>query len=80
MQAGVLGTRFAMEVYLTVAALIGGLALSLAMVWLERRPRRDLNPRLLPTTPFMFVGVLLFILAVVHTLSLLGVAHTPAWR
>jgi hypothetical protein len=69
-----------MEVFLTVAALICGLALSLGMVWLERRPRRGLNPRLLPTTPFMFVGVLLVILAVVHTLSLLGVAHTPAWR
>ena len=76
----VLGLGHAMEVFLTVAALVGGLALSLAMVWLERRPRRDLNPRLLPTTPFMFVGVLLFILAVVNTLSLLGVSHAPAWR
>ena len=72
--------RIAMEVFLTVAALIGGLVLSVAMVWLERRPRRGLDPRLLPTTPFMFVGILLVILAVVHTLSLLGVAHTHAWR
>ena len=68
-----------MEIYITAAALIGGLALSVAMVWLERRPRRGLEPRLIPTTPFLFVGILLFILAAVHTLTLLGVAHGPSW-
>jgi hypothetical protein len=68
-----------MEIFMTGAALIGGFALSAAMVWLERRPRRGLEPRLIPTTPFLFAGILLVILAAVHTLTLLGVAHAPSW-
>jgi hypothetical protein len=63
------------EFWTTLAALTAGLALAGLMAWLERRPRQSLNPRLIPTTPFLFAGTLLAILAFVHLLNLLGV-HT----
>jgi hypothetical protein len=63
------------EFRITLAVLTAGLALAAMMVWLERRPRRSLEPRLVPTTPFLFAGTLLAILAFVHLLNLWGV-HT----
>jgi uncharacterized membrane protein len=63
----------AMEMSLTVAALVAGLALMGAMSLLERRPRQNLNPRLLPTTPFMFAGALVALLAAVHLLTVFGI-------
>jgi hypothetical protein len=42
------------------------------MVWLERRPRRSLDVRTFPTTPFLMIGVVMALVAVVHLLSLLG--------
>jgi hypothetical protein len=64
-----------LEMWVTIAALAGGLGLAGAMAWLERRPRKGLNPRLLPTTPFLLVGGLVAILALVHLVNLWGV-HT----
>jgi len=58
---------------LTVGALVAGLALMGAMSVLERRPRANLDPRLVPTTPLMFAGALVAILAAVHLLTVLGV-------
>ena len=58
---------------LTVGALVAGLALMGAMSVLERRPRQNLDPRLVPTTPLMFAGALVAILAAVHLLTVLGV-------
>jgi hypothetical protein len=52
-----------------------GLALAGLMAWLEHRPRQSLEPRLVPTTSFLFAGTLLAILAFVHLLNLWGV-HT----
>jgi len=63
----------AMEMTLTVGALVAGLALMGAMSVLERRPRQNLDPRLVPTTPLMFAGALVAILAAVHLLTVLGV-------
>ena len=57
----------------------GGLTLGLALVgvmaWLERRPRKSLNPRLVPTTPLMFLGALICLVAVVHIVNTFGI-HT----
>ena len=57
----------------------GGLALGLALVgvmaWLERRPRKTLDPRLLPTTPLMFLGAFICLVAVVHIVNTFGI-HT----
>ncbi len=63
----------AMEMDLTLAALIAGLALVGAMSYMERRPRKGLDPSLLPTTPFMFAGALVALLAAVHLLTVLGI-------
>ncbi len=63
------------ELSITLAVLVAGLALAGLMAWLERRPRQSLDPRLIPTTPFLFAGTLLAILAFVHLLNLWGV-HT----
>ena len=62
-----------MEWTLTLAALAFGTGLAGTMVWLEKRPRTDLRPRLVPTTPVMFAGVLIAILALVHVLTLTGI-------
>ena len=63
------------ELWITVTALALGFGLAAVMVILERRPRHDLNPRLIPTTPLMFAGVLIGLLARVHLLNLSGM-HT----
>ena len=59
----------------TFAAFLLGIVLVGLMVWIERRPRTDINPRLMPTTPFMFAGALIGLLALVHLLNLWGI-HT----
>jgi len=63
------------EYWLTLGGLIFGFGLAGLMAILERRPRKDLNPRLIPTTPVMFAGVLIGLLALVHLLNLSGI-HT----
>ncbi len=62
-----------MEWTLTILALAGGCALAGLMAWLEKRPRVDLEPRLVPTTPVMFAGILIAIMALVHMLTLAGI-------
>jgi uncharacterized iron-regulated membrane protein len=61
-----------MSLEITIALLAAGLVISGAMIWLERRPRKDLNVRMIPTTPFLMVGVVMALMAAVHLLSLLG--------
>jgi hypothetical protein len=57
---------------ITVGMLLayGGLALGLALVavmaWLERRPRKSLDPRLVPTTPLMYLGAFICLIPVIH--------------
>ncbi len=63
------------EIWITLAALVFGIALAATMAVIERRPRSDLAPRLLPTTPIMFIGALVGLLALVHLLNLWGI-HT----
>ena len=63
------------EFWITMSALAAGFGLAAAMAILERRPRKSINPRLIPTTPVMFVGVLVGLMALVHLLNLSGI-HT----
>jgi hypothetical protein len=66
---------------ITVGMLLtyGGLALGLVLVgvmaWLEKRPRKSLDPKLLPTTPLMFLGAFICLIAVVHIVNSFGI-HT----
>ncbi len=45
------------------------------MVLQERRPKSDLTPSLIPTTPVLYVSVLVGVLAGIHLLNLIGI-HT----
>jgi hypothetical protein len=63
------------EVSLTYGGLALGLALVAIMAWLERRPRKSLDPRLVPTTPLMFLGAFICLVAVVHIANTFGI-HT----
>ena len=63
------------EISITFASLALGLGLVAVMTWLERRPRKSLDPRLLPTTPIMFAGAFVSLVAVVHLVNIFGL-HT----
>ena len=56
-------------VFLFSAAVIGLLS------WLERRPRKSLNPPLIPTTPVLILFGFIALLALVHLANLYGI-HT----
>jgi hypothetical protein len=64
-----------LEMSLTYGGLALGAALVAVMVWIEKRPRKTLEPRLVPTTPLMFVGAFICLVAVVHIVNSLGI-HT----
>jgi hypothetical protein len=61
-----------MGLEITLALLLGGFALAAAMIWLERRPKKNLDVRLLPTTPFLLLGILTIIASGIHLLGMLG--------
>jgi hypothetical protein len=65
------------DVWISLAALAAGLGLVAAMYWLEKRPRRDMKPRLLPTTLILLIGLLIALGAAIHLLSYAGI-HPPA--
>ena len=60
---------------LTYGGLAFGMGLVAIMAWLERRPRKSLNPRMVPTTPLMFLGAFICLVAVVHIVNTFGI-HT----
>ncbi|MBL8907261.1 MAG: hypothetical protein JNM20_11345 [Rhizobiales bacterium] len=61
------------ETIITVLALIGGLGTLAYAAIAERRPRQSLNPRLIPTTPLMFIGVIVTLLALLHIATMAGI-------
>lgn len=63
------------EMSLTFGGLALGLTLVATMVWIEKRPRKSLDPRLVPTTPLMFVGAFICLVALVHIVNIYGI-HT----
>jgi hypothetical protein len=67
------------EFWITFMAFLAGAGLAGVMAWLERQPRKSLTPRLLPTTPFLFAGGIVAIIALVHLVNLFGV-HTGRFR
>ena len=62
-----------MELVLTIFALVAGVALVTYASWMERRPRTSMSPPLIPSTPLMFAGAIIAILAVAHLLTLNGI-------
>jgi uncharacterized iron-regulated membrane protein len=61
-----------MNLEITIALLAVGLAISGVTIWLERRPRTNLDVRMIPTTPFLMAGVVMALVATIHLLGLLG--------
>ena len=61
------------ELWLTLVSLAFGAGLAAAMAIIERRPRKSLDPRLIPTTPFLLIGALIGLVALVHLLNLWGI-------
>ena len=61
--------------FITYGGLAVGLALVGVMAWLERRPRKSLDPKLVPTTPLMFLGAFICLVAVIHIVNTFGI-HT----
>ncbi len=57
----------------TAAGLAVGGGLAGLAAYLERRPRKSLEPRLIPTTPLMFAGILVALLALIHMVNLMGI-------
>ena len=56
-----------LAIFLVSASVIG------YMSWLERRPRKSLSPRLIPTTPVILVFGFVGLLALVHLANLYGI-------
>jgi hypothetical protein len=63
------------ELSLTYGGLTLGLVLVAVMAWIEKRPRKSLEPSLVPTTPLMFLGAFICLVAVIHIVNTLGI-HT----
>jgi hypothetical protein len=61
------------ELYLTISIFCAAITVGLAMVLQERRPKTDLAPSLIPTTPVLYTSVFVGVLAGVHLLNLVGV-------
>ena len=68
-------TMWNTEFWLTLSVFGLGAALAGTMVWLEKRPKLELSPKLFPTTLFLLIGGAFVILAGIHLLNLMGL-HT----
>jgi hypothetical protein len=64
-----------LEFWLTLAVLAGSVFVVGFMSWLERRPRKSLTPRMIPTTPVLILFGFIALLALVHLANLYGI-HT----
>ncbi len=64
-----------LEFWLTLAVLAGSIFVVGFMSWLERRPRKSLTPRMIPTTPVLILFGFIALLALVHLFNLYGI-HT----
>jgi hypothetical protein len=67
------------DFWISLAVLLLGFGLVAAMYRLEKRPRKDLQPRLFPTTLVLLLGLLIALGAAIHLLGYAGI-HPPAQR
>lgn len=67
--------RWRVELDLAYTAGVAGLGVAMIAwaVWREGRPRQTLNVSLIPTTPIMFAGIIVILLALVHLLGIYGI-------
>ena len=55
----------------TLGVFAVGVAMMAIAVWLQKRPRKPFQPRLVPPGPLLFVGTVIMVLAGVHLLTFL---------
>ena len=70
---------FNLQFYLTAFVLVVALLVIARMIIIEKRPRTDLNPRLIPTTPVLIASGFVALLAFIHLINLTGL-HTGRYR
>jgi hypothetical protein len=63
------------EFYWTISILGAAILCAVTMIWLERRPRKGIEPSLIPTTPILYLSVLATVMSFVHLMNLFGM-HT----
>ncbi len=57
---------------MTLAILAASVAVGVLLLWLERRPREFGKVRLVPTTPLLFLVLVVVMLMGAHLLTLVG--------
>jgi uncharacterized iron-regulated membrane protein len=62
---------FTTEFWVTLAALLGGAGIVGLMAWIEKRPKTELKPRMLPTTLITLVFGLVALMALLHLVDIL---------
>jgi hypothetical protein len=62
---------FTTEFWVTLAALLGGAGIVGLMAWIEKRPKTELKPRMLPTTLITLVFGLVALMALFHLVDIL---------
>jgi hypothetical protein len=63
---------FTPQFILTALILVAALSAIVWMIILEKRPRTDLNPRLVPTTTILLISGFIALLALIHLVNLAG--------
>jgi len=63
---------FTPQFILTALILVAALSAIVWMIILEKRPRTDLNPRLVPTTAILLISGFIALLALIHLVNLVG--------
>lgn len=61
-----------MSLELTLVILAASIACTGFLVWLEKRPSEIGRVRLIPTTPLIFLSLMVAILMIVHVVNLMG--------
>ena len=59
-----------MGMELTLGLIAGVLALIGLLIWIERRPRELGQVRLVPTTPLLFIALVVLVAVLAHLVSL----------
>ncbi len=61
------------EFLATFAIFSAGALSAAAMVILERRPKHEFTPHLIPTTLILYISIIIALLALVHLVNLVGI-------
>jgi bacteriorhodopsin len=61
------------EFWITIGVFLLGAAAVGFLSWLEKQPRKRLEPRLIPTTPLIILCAFIALLALVHLANLYGI-------